>query len=293
MKILLTGGNGFIGKNILKALGRQFEILAPRSFDLDLLDQAAVANYLRAAKPDVVIHAASIGQNIGWDNDQPIVENNLRMYFNLHQCSDNYGKMIVFGSGAEYDKSRDISLVKEDEFGTNIPCERYAFSKYVMSKYAERTPNIYHLRMFGIFGPYENYARRFISNIICMALHDQPLLIKQNAKFDYLYIDDFIGILREFIVRDHFNYNVYNIGRGEPVELLSVAQTILKVIGKKLPVNVNEKGLNKEYTCNVERLQAELPNIEYTQIESAIGVMIDFYKKNLPDIGSNLLLTDK
>ena len=59
LRILLTGGGGMVGRNFLEhpALGA-FEVLAPRSSELDLLDYNAVLTYLREHAPDMVIHAA-------------------------------------------------------------------------------------------------------------------------------------------------------------------------------------------------------------------------------------------
>ncbi|WP_304525784.1 GDP-L-fucose synthase [Halomonas sp. I5-271120] len=59
MRILLTGGSGMVGRNLLDhASAREYEILAPRSRELNLLDREAVAEYLRENKPDLLIHAA-------------------------------------------------------------------------------------------------------------------------------------------------------------------------------------------------------------------------------------------
>ena len=58
-KILLTGGNGFIGKNIQESfLAEKYELIAPRSFELNLADTASVDLYFQKHTFDVVLHAA-------------------------------------------------------------------------------------------------------------------------------------------------------------------------------------------------------------------------------------------
>jgi GDP-L-fucose synthase len=288
MKIFLTGGNGFIGKNIIEKLGERHEIVAPRSSELDLLDQKAVNEYLSQNRPDVVIHAASVGLNLGQDGEQSILEKNLRMYFNLVNASKSYKKLIVLGSGAEYDKSHDIIDVREDDSDSRIPKELYAFSKYIMSQFARRQDNIIHLRLFGVFGPYEDYSRRFISSAICMALSDLPVTIKQNVIFDYLYIDDLVAILDKFIQQESFEHRIYNVGRGVKCDLHSIAELILEATDKKLPINILHEGLNNEYTCNIDRLAKEFPDIGFTDMKESIQALVAYYRKTLPSIDKNI-----
>ena len=58
-KILLTGGSGFIGRNILEShLSEKHEIQAPKSFELNLLDSLSVDEYFKGKEFDVVLHSA-------------------------------------------------------------------------------------------------------------------------------------------------------------------------------------------------------------------------------------------
>ena len=58
-KVLLTGGRGMVGKNILEHFtARDFEFLAPTSADLDLRDFAKTQDYFSKHAPDFVIHTA-------------------------------------------------------------------------------------------------------------------------------------------------------------------------------------------------------------------------------------------
>lgn len=287
-KILLTGGNGFIGKNIIESLGSRYDIIAPRSYELDLTNESAVGDYLRKNMPELVIHAASTG--VSAVNQEDVQQRNLKMFYSLVRSKKHYRRMIVLGSGAEYDKRRNIASVKEEDDLARMPSDPYGFSKYAMAQYAKGADFVTHLRLFGVFGKYENYAQRFISNIICTALMDLPITIRQNACFDYLYIDDFIRILEMFIQGDKLAHKVYNIGRGKSVELLSIAKMILEIMDRDVSVNILKDGYNQEYSCNIERLKEQFPGLAFTGLRESIQEMVEWYRGHINGIDRNILM---
>ena len=63
MKIFLTGGGGFIGRHIQEQLGGKYNLLAPSHSELDMSDGPAVHAFLEKHKPDIILHAATIGGN--------------------------------------------------------------------------------------------------------------------------------------------------------------------------------------------------------------------------------------
>ena len=141
----------------------------------------------------------------------------------------------------------------------------------------ETDDNIYNLRLFGIFGPYENYNYRLISNAICKALQGKDIRIHQNAWFDYLYIKDFCRILPWFV--DHKPQRKdYNVCTGKKVDIVSVAREILKQTGSESKLIVERAGWNREYTGSNRRLSEELGEISFTPIEQAIADMVAYYK---------------
>lgn len=109
-------------------------------------------------------------------------------------------RLYYFGSGAEYDMRHYIPSMRESYFGTHVPQDPYGFSKYLMSSLA--TGNIYDLRLFGVFGKYEEWQRRFISNMIYRNLTGQTMGMNQNMYFDYLYINDLSSILEWFLFHE-------------------------------------------------------------------------------------------
>lgn len=283
-KILITGSNGFIGRNIGEYLNKQYLIYAPKREELDLLDEKIVEKYFDENKIDVVIHSAV--QNTLGDAEifeGQALDRNLRMFFNLERCNDKYGKMYYFGSGAEYNKNSYIPNMKENYFDNSVPKDAYGFSKYIMSKTIVNAKNIYDLRIFGVFGKYEKWQHRFISNSICKVLNDLPITIRQNVYFDYLYIDDLCKIMIWF-VENTPKYNHYNICTGNKVDLATIAKIIVEVSRKELDIIINKSGLNKEYTGNNSRLVNEIGNFEFTPIDKSIAKLYDYYLSINKDI---------
>ena len=272
MKILITGTNGFVGRNLKEYFQDRYEnVYCPKRAQLNLLDFKAVSEYLETNRFDVVIHCGITLTS---------VEENLKMYFNIEKCSKLFSKLICVGSGAEYDMKNYISDMKESYFGKYIPSDLYGFSKYVIAKDIESFHrNIYNLRVFGIYGKYEDYKRRFISNNICRLLCNLNISINKNMYFDYLYIDDFSKIVEMFIKIDAEKRS-YNICTGKTIDFLSIAKIISEIDGRKKPINVKEAGLNPQYSGNNMLFLNEFKEVKFTPPEKAINKLYYWYKNS-------------
>lgn len=280
-KILLTGANGFIGKNLRERLEKEYTIRVPVRGELNLLDTKQVEDFLQGHSFDIVIHAANTNDTrntnvTGYDS----LDGNLRMFFNLERCKGYYGKMYYFGSGAEYDMEHYIPNMREDYFGTHIPRDPYGFSKYVMSKACSRIDNIYDLRLFGVYGKYEEWERRFISNAICRALMGKDITIRQNVHFDYLWINDLCDLMEWFIEHTP-RHKHYNVCRGSRVDLYSLACMVKEILNVDCDIIVGADGWKPEYTGNNERLMEEIGKYQFTGYRESIMELCDYYKKNI------------
>lgn len=292
-EVLLLGVNGFIGRNLYEFLNTYkelYEVYAPSSSNFDISDENKVKEKLQKKYYDVIIHAAVYNPRVGINKDSSKeLDKNLRMYFNFERYQDLYGKMLYFGSGAEFDKRDDITLVNEDDIGNGIPATDYGLYKYIINKSIHNSKKIYNLRIFGLFGKYENWRRTFISGACCKAIKDLPITIRQNVYFDYLYIDDFCRIVKWFVDYEP-KHKTYNVSSGKKIDLLTIANIIKNVSNKNLPIFVCNEGFGKEYSANNERIINELGSFLFTPMEDAIRSLYTWYQQKEEDIDIYSLL---
>ena len=292
-KILLTGGNGFIGKNILQSfLADEYDFAAPRSFELNLADTQAVDDYFRTHSFDVVLHAATKPGHRNAKDPTNLFYTNVRMFENLVRHTDKFGKLINFGSGAVYDTAADNRLVTEEQIGLRCGKDEHSFCKYVVHKRIETLPNVVDLNIFGIFGQYEDWEIRFISNAICKTLFGLPITLRQNRRFSYLYVNDLMPILHYFIENTP-KYKSYNITPDTETELLQAAETVRQIAGGKEEIRVAQDGYGLSYSGSNARLKSELKDLKFTPLEQAVSELFAYYQANQTKLNKDLLQTDK
>lgn len=277
--LLILGANGFVGKNLVESFEKKYKILKPSRKELDLKDQKAVSKFFKNNKIDVVINAAVIGGSRTEEHEDSALRNNLRIFFNLLSNKKYYKKMIHLGSGGEYDKRRSMAKIKEEQIDEQIPVDDYGLFKYTCSKVIENTENIVSLRIFGLFGKYEDYRYRFISNAICRNILEMPITVNQDVYFDYVYIDDFVKIV-DYFINNKVKYKFYNIGTGKRINLLTIAKKINEVADKKSKIVVKKNGLNNEYTCDNSRLLSETRGLDFESLDASIRKLCQWYKEN-------------
>lgn len=276
-KILLTGGTGFIGGNILPILQKKYEVKFPRRNELNINDESSVDEYLSNNKFDILIHSANItpGKN-SVDKMENMLEYTIKAFLNFQKHSDKFEKIFYFGSGAEYDKRKDIVLIKETDIGNSIPVDPYGLAKYVINQIARGSKNIYNLRIFGCYGP-TDAKTKFIRDCIDCCLEHKPITIRQNCYFDYMYVEDLARIIDKMI-NSELKYHDYNICTGKRIDLLTIAKIIDKKMQNNQGIKIGQEGLNKEYTANNARLLSDIGTFDYTCIEDGIQKQIDWQK---------------
>lgn len=293
MKILLTGGSGFIGRNIIEAFDSRYTIIAPSSKELDLTDESAVRSFFYANQVDIVIHSAVRPGHRNAQDPSNQLYINTRMYFNIIRNADRFKRLIFIGSGAAYDVKHAMVKVREEDFDKYIPSDEHGFSKYIINKHLEQLDDAVDLRVFGIFGKYEDYAIRFISNAICKTLFNLPITIRQNRMFDYLFIDDLMPVLEHFI-HNKPSSSAYNVTPAHAIKLSTIAELVKIRSGREVPVIISEQGLGLEYSGNNQRLHTTLPDgLKLTPINVAIDQLYTWYEQRKDSINYNALLIDK
>lgn len=285
MNILITGGSGFIGKNLVEGLKDGYKIFAPGHAQLEVTDSKAVRKYIKKNKIKTVIHTAVKGGD-------HVLENILRMFMAIYNNLDLLDKFINFGSGAQYTKTRDLKKVKETELGKFIPQDNYGLGKLICSQIAKGNPKVTTLLPFGIFGPGENYRFKFIANSIVKNLLGFPIKIKQNVIFDYLYIKDMIPIVK-FFIDNHEYYGDYNITTTQSISLVEIVNIVNKITEKPSKVTVVNKKLNYQYTGSNSKLKKTIPELKITSYEDTIKDFYKYFKRRIETLDKSAIIQDE
>lgn len=279
MNILLTGSGGFIGKNLKEYLKDKYTLLCPRSLELDLTDENAVKKYFLHNKIDFIMHCGSVGGARGIDDRDSTIDDNLSMVNNLIKYKNNGVRIILFGSGAMYDKSRNLHKVKESEIGQYIPHDLYGQSKMRIAQSIKKYSDILCLNIFACYG-YGEKANRFPSYVINQVLNGEDVVINQNAVFDYLFVEDMQKIVEHFIKYEPEN-KIINISPTQSISLFEIAEIINNFSDKKVNIFVKNKVLCNEYTGDNSLLLSEIPDFQFTTMESGLKKLYLYMQDNL------------
>lgn len=278
-KILLTGSSGFVGSNVLPFLEKQYSVYAPPRKELDVRNAKQVKSYLKKNNFDIVLHFASPSpiRSAHLDSYETLFEDSLKIFMNFYNMRDFFGRMLYSGSGAEFDKRRDIKMVRENEIGQYIPDDSYGLSKYIINELASNSENIYNFRIFACYGPNE-YKSKFIRHCIHCCMLNSPITIKQDCYFDYLYIDDYAKYILYFI--DHIpKFHDYNATSGTRIKLSAIADIVRRQMNSSLPIAILSDGMNNEYTANNTRILQETGIKELISLEAGIASLIKWEQR--------------
>ena len=272
MRILLTGGSGFLGRSFLEGLTGH-EIVAPSHRHLDVTDSAAVDEALRGGRFDAVLHAA-----VPYGGGQ--AEGILRAHWNLVRNAGSVGRIYWFGSGAEYGKHRDLSKVREEDAGREVPRDSYGFAKLACNAIRPASGRMSNLRLFGVYGPQESPLSKFISNTIGKALLGLPVAIRQDVVFDYLWIGDLVTIVGELLARDG-GPDAMNVTPTRSISLSEIVPLVEAASGRPIGFELGTTGLNFEYTGDNGRLLSTIPGLAFTPYAEGIRRLFAHHEANL------------
>jgi UDP-glucose 4-epimerase len=183
--ILITGGNGYIGKSLTEALRNKYEVYSITRSHFDLTDQFETLKYFSNKYFDIVLHCAVSGGSRLKKDTWEDMDNNLKMYYNILSCKNKFGKLIHFGSGAEI----------------HSPETPYGLSKKVIANSMLEQDNFYNIRIFGVFDENE-LDTRFIKGNIKRYINKEPMVIHQDKVMDFFYMKDLISLVKHYIEKD-------------------------------------------------------------------------------------------
>lgn len=316
MKLIITGGAGFIGSNFiyyqlkhhsedeficldkltyagnLSSLKGAMEQPNFKFVKGDIADRDFVYSLFEAEKPDIVINFAAESHV-----DRSILEPELFL------------KTNVIGTGMLMDACHKYGIkryhqVSTDEVYGDLPLDRpdlffteetplHTSSPYSASKASADLLVLAYHRTYGLpvtisrcsnnYGPY-HFPEKLIPLMIINALHDKALPVYGDGANvrDWLYVEDHCSAI-DLIIREGHEGEVYNVGGHNEKSNLDVVKIILKSLGKSedLITFVKDRpGHDRRYAIDPTKIHNELGWLPQTKFEDGIAQTIEWYLAN-------------
>lgn len=307
MKIVVTGGAGFIGSHVNKLLlrnGHQVtvvdnlshghqELVDPKAtfVQADILDQTKLEQIL--PNHDVVIHMASLIE-VGESVKKPVefAQNNIVGTVKLLAAMKAAGvKKIIFSSSVcVYGTPQKLPITEDDPLGDQE--NPYGITKVTMEEFCI----LYHklfgfdvtiLRYFNPYGPGELHKpeTHAIPNFVKAALSKQPIPLfwKGEQVRDFIYIDDLVKA--HVLPLNLSGLHIYNVGTETGVKVIDVVKKIFKILGYEVPIdNKGErKGDVAQLVASAQKIKKELGWSANVNLDEGLERTIEFFK-TLPPI---------
>ena len=247
MNILITGCNGFVARNLTAHLSKNHTVIPTNRNSLDVLDREKVSLFFDKNNIDIVIHTAVSGGRRHQRDEFSVLVENLKMFDNLKSNRGKYKYLFHFGSGAEFDRSSDISTASESDEAH--PADYYGLSKKIIKTEIDKTDGFYNFRLFGCFGEDEDETR-FIKASIKNINNNAPVIVHQERVMDYVYIGDVIKIIEYYVenISKKMLIKDINMCYDDKTSLIEIAQYLINISGKECDIIVNNGGYSTEYT---------------------------------------------
>ena len=229
MKILITGGNGYIAKSIYSALKDKYDITCIDRTDVELTSFSEVNRFFNQKYFDVVIHTAVKGGSRLKKETWQDADCNVMMYHNLLNHKNNYGKLIHFGSGAE----------------KNCPDSPYSLSKRLIANSIREQENFYNIRIYAVFDENE-LDTRFIKNNLINYVAGNSLTVFKDMKMDFFYMPDLLKIVDRYINKKDMPKEI-DCCYEKSFKLSEIANMINSLDSHSVPIVFLEDGKSSPY----------------------------------------------
>ena len=305
MRILVTGGAGFIGTKVSKLLldqnhqvtvldnlsnGHKEELdLRANFIQADLLDQLKLEEILPGH--DGVIHMASfieVSESI--KNPVGFAKNNILGTVKLLEAMRKTGvKKIIFSSSAcVYGAPKNIPITEDDPFGRQE--NPYGLTKVSMEQFCLLYNKLFGfdviiLRYFNPYGPGELHdpETHAIPNFIKAVLNKQPIPLfwKGEQVRDFIYIDDLVSA--HVLPLNQAGLHIYNVGSQTGVKINNLVKKIFELMGEE--TSIEDKGERKgdvpELIASSEKIKTELGWEAKVDLDAGLKKTIDFFRSHL------------
>ncbi len=316
MKVLITGGAGFIGSNLAKKLLKLDSI--EEITVLDNLSTGYIQNInplltnpkfkfingdicnfkvcLNASKGiDVISHQGALG-SVPRSIKDPIASNNANINGTLNiftAAKENKVKRVVFAaSSSTYGDSTNMPKV-EDVIGK--PLSPYAVTKYVVELYADVFAKTYGiefigLRYFNVFGPHQSPSGAYAAVIplfinACIKNKSPKIFGDGTNSRDFTYIDNVLEANKKAIfTNNHEAINqIYNIAFGSSTSLIELFKFIANATKSNLQPDFlpNRLGDIPHSLANIDKAKKLLNYEPLVDVKTGIKNSVEWYKKNI------------
>lgn len=311
--IIVTGGAGFIGSNLIHALNQRGEsnILLVDNLsngqkmhniaDLNIADYMDKAEFIQRFetpsalnKVRAVFHQGACSATTEW-NGQYVMRNNYDYSKRLlHWCLTHNAMFIYASSASVYGSGMNGFRVDRD---CERPINMYAYSKFQFDQYVRHllTDNknslIVGLRYFNVYGPREQHKGTMSS----VAFHFNKQLIESKRvrlfegcdglangeqKRDFVYVDDVVNVNLWFLEHPAHS-GIYNVGTGKAESFNSVANAVIAWHSEGhidyIPFPEHLKGAYQSYTqADISGLRQAGYNKNFCNVKEGVSKYLDW-----------------
>ena len=301
--LLLTGGSGMVGRNILEHTRiLDWRVLAPSSAELDLTNAETVKHYMLAESPDIVVHAAGLVGGIQANMANPVefLERNISMGRNIIMASHNAGirQFLNLASTCMYPRAapnplnEDLILTGELE-PTN---EGYALAKIMATRlcqYIRREDATFQYKTLipcNIFGRYDKFSPKnshllpaIIHKIHMAKINGDPTVEiwgSGHARREFMFASDLADVVLRAASNMHTLPDLMNCGVGHDFSIKNYYQAVAEAIGwtGEFVHNITKPEGMMQKLCSTER-QTNWGWSAPTSLSEGIRATYEFYLK--------------
>jgi nucleoside-diphosphate-sugar epimerase len=300
-KILITGGNGFVGRNIRSALDKYYNIFSPTKKNLNLLDQKKINLYLRKIKPDLIIHSAGLVGGIlkNVNNQKEFLIQNYEMGKNLviSASKNKIKNFLNISSSCIYPKNLARQITEDDLLnGPLEPTnEGYALAKLSILKlclYLNKVNKFNYKSIIpcNLYGPEDNFKLNSAHLLAAIINKTHKAKIKKKKvikiwgngkpKREFMFINDFVDALI-LIIKNFANLPpLINVGTGKDYTVRKYYKIVAKEIEfkGKFEYDLSKPNGMKRKLMDISKLN-KLGFVPKHSIQDGIKKTYEFYKK--------------